>query len=146
MSDLHDSQAVVRYSILIDSIVLGSAKPGQSSSAIACEVLSTLPYPIERVLERHGLGRFRVVQKAKLDTPADVYRIENARPEDWIMLGTHDTPTIWNSPRADCWSRRKVLGRLTHPNYLPQNRIDPHLTGTSPRQQARSLMPSLPRC
>lgn len=109
VSDLDDSQ-VVRYSILIDSIVLQAQSRGQSSSAIACEVLSTLPYPIQRVLERHGLGRFRVVQKAKLDTQADVYRIENACPEDWIMLGTHDTPTIWElaarwtaGPEGKCW-------------------------------------------
>src|SRR5690606_12468115 len=33
--------------------------------------------------------------KADLDDPGDVYRAENARPEDWIMMGTHDTETIW---------------------------------------------------
>jgi 4-alpha-glucanotransferase len=48
------------------------------------------------MLERHGLGRFRVMQKANLDDAADVYRPENARPEDWIMAGNHDTPPIWS--------------------------------------------------
>ncbi len=52
-------------------------------------------------MERHGLGRFRVTQKADLDNPADVYRGENASPEDWIMLGNHDTPPIWLL--ADQW-------------------------------------------
>jgi 4-alpha-glucanotransferase len=53
------------------------------------------------VLARYGLGRFRVSQKADLANPADVYRSENARPEDWVMLGNHDTPSIWAV--ADRW-------------------------------------------
>lgn len=99
---LEESQ-VARYSMLVDIIVARASEPGDSCAAIACEILSTLPYPIQRVLERHGLGRFRVTQKAKLDDPTDVYRIENARPEDWIMLGTHDTATIWEL--AGTWSQ-----------------------------------------
>jgi 4-alpha-glucanotransferase len=67
-----------------------------------CEVLSTLPYPVRRVLDRHHLGRFRVVQKAGLEDPGDVYRIENALPADWIMLGTHDTPPVWGLARGWC--------------------------------------------
>ena len=59
-------------------------------------MLSTQPYPLRRVLERHGLGRFRVTQKADLKNPADVYRSENAAPADWIMVGNHDTASIWN--------------------------------------------------
>lgn len=64
--------------------------------AVACEVLSTMPYPLGRVVERHGLGRFRVTQKADPSDPSDVYRSERARPEDWIMVGTHDTEPIWS--------------------------------------------------
>jgi 4-alpha-glucanotransferase len=41
------------------------------------------------------MGRFRVTQKANLDDPADVYRSENAQPQDWVMVGNHDTPPIW---------------------------------------------------
>jgi 4-alpha-glucanotransferase len=44
-----------------------------------------------------------VTQKLDLDDPADVYRPENAAPEDWIMVGTHDTPTIWRL--AEAWQR-----------------------------------------
>jgi 4-alpha-glucanotransferase len=43
------------------------------------------------VLQRYGLGRFRVTQKADLANPRDGYRSENAQPNDWIMVGTHDT-------------------------------------------------------
>jgi hypothetical protein len=71
-----------------------------------------MPYPIGRVLARHDLGRFRVIQKANLDDPDDVYRIENADPADWIMLGNHDTPPIsalapqWCSDgRGQQWGR-----------------------------------------
>jgi len=62
---------------------------------LVCEVLSTLPYPLKCVLDRFGLGRFRVLQKVRPENPLDVYRSENAEPVDWIMLGNHDTPTIW---------------------------------------------------
>src|SRR6187399_2266267 len=70
---------------------------------LVCEVLSTLPYPLKCVLDRFGLGRFRVLQKVRPDNPLDVYRSENAEPVDWIMLGNHDTPTIWQL--AEDWVR-----------------------------------------
>jgi len=62
---------------------------------LACEVLSTLPRPLKEVLDRFGLGRFRVLQKADPHDPDDPYRSERAAPADWIMLGNHDTPPIW---------------------------------------------------
>jgi len=62
---------------------------------LVCEVLSTLPLPLKRVLDRFGLGRFRVLQKVNPHNPTDVYRSEHAETIDWIMLGNHDTPTIW---------------------------------------------------
>jgi 4-alpha-glucanotransferase len=55
------------------------------------------------VLETHGLGRFRVTQKARPDDPASVYRSEHAAPADWVMVGTHDTASIWAV--ADGWFR-----------------------------------------
>jgi 4-alpha-glucanotransferase len=95
-----DDGQVRRYSILVDEIVSQQQAAGRRTE-MACEVLSTLPYPVGRVMERHGIGRFRVTQKIDLANPADVYRIENAQPQDWIMLGTHDTPPIWRL--ADEW-------------------------------------------
>ena len=92
--DLEPAQ-VARYALLFDVIMNTARGNGQGAREIACEILSTQPYPIRRVMERHGLGRFRVTQKADLENPADVYRSENARSEDWIMLGNHDTPPIW---------------------------------------------------
>jgi 4-alpha-glucanotransferase len=90
-----EPEQVDRYALLIDAIVEAAAARGLSRSTLACEVLSTLPYTVHRVLERHGLGRFRVMQKANLGDPRDVYRSEHAEPGDWIMLGNHDTPPIW---------------------------------------------------
>lgn len=84
-----------RYAVLIDAIVEAAVENLRETSDLICEVLSTLPTPLEAVMKRHGLGRFRVLQKASLTNPADVYRSENARPEDWVMLGNHDTPSIW---------------------------------------------------
>lgn len=86
---------VDRYALLLDALMSAVRAHGASSEDVPCEVLSTLPYPLARVMERQGLGRFRVTQKADLDNPDDVYRSENARPEDWIMVGNHDTPPIW---------------------------------------------------
>jgi len=62
---------------------------------LGCEVLSTLPLPLKQVMERFGLGRFRVLQKADPHNPTDVYRSDRAEPIEWIMLGNHDTPPIW---------------------------------------------------
>ncbi|HKU38504.1 MAG TPA: 4-alpha-glucanotransferase, partial [Polyangiales bacterium] len=85
-----EAAQVARYSRLFD--VLASLCHGPMRDTFAAEVLSTSPYPLCAVLERHGLGRFRVTQKVDPRNPADVYRTEHARPEDWLMLGTHDTP------------------------------------------------------
>jgi 4-alpha-glucanotransferase len=93
--DLRPEQ-IDRYAILFDAMVDSAQRHGRDPHSIVCEVLSTLPRPLAAVLARHGLGRFRVVQKANLDDRADVYRPENARPEDWIMAGNHDTPPIWS--------------------------------------------------
>jgi 4-alpha-glucanotransferase len=90
-----DEEQVARYSAMLDVIVGSAHAHGRDSSDVVCEVLSTQPYPLARVMERHGFGRFRVTQKAKLNDPADVYRSENAQPADWIMVGNHDTPPIW---------------------------------------------------
>jgi hypothetical protein len=90
-----DSGQVERYGRLFAEVVEAVRTNGREMDAIVCEVLSTQPYPLQRVLTRYGLGRFRVTQKADLDRSDDVYRSENARPEDWIMLGNHDTPPIW---------------------------------------------------
>lgn len=98
--DLSDAQ-VARYSVLVDELLAQANVTGDAAGKVACEVLSTLPYPVFRVLQRHGLGRFRVVQKLSLADAADVYRIENAALQDWIMLGTHDTNPIWKL--ADNW-------------------------------------------
>jgi 4-alpha-glucanotransferase len=101
VTDLTDAQ-VERYSILVDCIVAAFDKysePAGASSAqagdVVCEVLSTCPYPLKRVLERHHLGRFCVTQKADLTNPADLYRSENAKLEDLIMVANHDTKPIW---------------------------------------------------
>ena len=88
-------EQVDRYAILFDAFVAAARDHGREVSDLVCEVLSTQPYPVGRVLARHGLGRFRVTQKAALDDPRDVYRSENAAPQDWIMVGTHDTEPIW---------------------------------------------------
>jgi 4-alpha-glucanotransferase len=119
-------EQVARYAIFIDLIVQTLQKQNRSTKNIACEVLSTLPYPIQCVLERHGLGRFRVTQKLNLQEPRDVYRIENAQAQDWIMLGTHDTPAVWSL--AQEWCRSEVGAQWG--NYLaglitlPEHRTD----------------------
>ena len=92
--ELRDDQ-VDRYGLLFDAMMAAARAAGRSVADIICEVLSTWPYPLRRVMQRHGLGRFRVTQKANLTRADDVYRSENAEPNDWIMVGNHDTPPIW---------------------------------------------------
>jgi 4-alpha-glucanotransferase len=55
-----------------------------------------------------------VTQKANLDEPSDVYRVEHAEPADWVMLGNHDTAPIfavirgWSPAHREKWARRLV--------------------------------------
>lgn len=95
------------YALLLDEIVGQSKARGIPPDAMVCEILSTLPNQIAACLERHGLGRFRVTQKARLDLKTDVYRSENAKPQDWIMLGNHDTAPIWAVAKR--WSDEGAL-------------------------------------
>ncbi len=97
-----DASQVKAYALQLDAITQIQTEFGRSDSPIACEVLSTLPNQVGQAIARHHLGRFRVAQKIKHQDPTDSYRLEHARPEDWVMLGTHDTPPIWEL--ADQWS------------------------------------------
>jgi len=90
-----DPDQVRRYAFLFEEIMTAAQNKGCGAGDIACEILSTQPYPLKRVMESFGQGRFRVTQKADLDNRHDVYRSENAHPEDWLMLGNHDTAPIW---------------------------------------------------
>jgi 4-alpha-glucanotransferase len=94
VSDLNTEQTA-RYATIFEVIMRCAREAGASTQAIICEVLSTMPYPVRVVMERFGLGRFRVTQKANTQNPRDVYRTENASPQDWVMVGTHDTAPIW---------------------------------------------------
>lgn len=105
----------------VDVIVEVARAHGRGPSDLLVEVLSTCPRPLAAVLERHGLGRFRVTQKARVLVEDDVYRGDNAHPEDWIMTGNHDTPPLAavarrlvrtgeSAPRADY-----LGGRLAAP-------------------------------
>lgn len=87
------------YASLLDIVVNVVREHGGSSEDVPCEVLSTLPFPVASAIRRQGLGRFRVTQKADPGNPDDVYRSENAEARDWIMVGTHDTPSIWSLAR-----------------------------------------------
>jgi len=97
---LRDAQ-VTSYGVLFDAIMARVKAAGLKVSDVVCEVLSTWPYPLRRVMERHALGRFCVLQKADLTRDEDVYRAENASERDWIMVGNHDTRPLWQL--ADGW-------------------------------------------
>ncbi len=98
-----DPDQVDRYAVLIDSVIASARARGRSAADLPCEVLSTLPYPVARVLAARGLGRFRVTQKHDPGDPADPYRSASSAEEDWIMVGTHDTPPLWRV--LDDWAR-----------------------------------------
>jgi 4-alpha-glucanotransferase len=114
--ELEEGQ-VARYALLFDVIAGVAVGRGRSVADLSCEVLSTMPLPLGRVLAHYGLGRWRVTQKADLGDPTDVYRTENAAPADWVMLGNHDTRPIFElvrqMPAEDRarWARH-LAGRL----------------------------------
>ncbi len=90
-----EEEQVRRYSVLVDVIVAAARAEGREDEDLVCEVLSTMPRPLAEVMRAHRLGRFRVTQKANLDQAGDVYRTDQAQPNDWVMIGNHDTPPIW---------------------------------------------------
>jgi 4-alpha-glucanotransferase len=116
---------IERYAVLFDAIVASGRRHGRDARDLSCEVLSTMPRPLGAMLARYGLGRWRVTQKAKLDDPRDVYRSENAAPEDWVMIGNHDTAPIfallraWSPDQRDAWARHLTARlRLARPERL----------------------------
>jgi 4-alpha-glucanotransferase len=125
-----DAEQIDRYSVLVDAILDAAERAGRSRADISMEVLSTLPAPLAAVLARHGLGRWRVTQKANLDDPDDVYRTEHVAREDWLMLGNHDTPPIfaviaaWPSAQREKWCRHLAARlRLARPERLASPRF-----------------------
>ena len=94
---------IERYARLFDRVMALAAQHGLAHADVCAEVLSTCPFPVARVLDRHGLGRLRVVQKADPDNLEDPYRSAAAAPADWITLGTHDTRSIW--PVVEHWQQ-----------------------------------------
>jgi 4-alpha-glucanotransferase len=113
-------EQVDRYAAVVATLVETAVRHGRSVSDLACEVLSTEPHPLRCVLDRYGLGRFRITGKADLANPADGYRSENAAPEDWIMLGNHDTKPVWAI--LEEWERAGHLPGRAH--YLAE-RLEP---------------------
>jgi 4-alpha-glucanotransferase len=104
-------EQVEQYAIIFELVAAVATEFGLAIEDLSCEVLSTMPYPLGRVLARYGLGRWRITQKANLDDDTDVYRADAARPADWIMLGNHDTAPIraviagWSSDKRTAWVR-----------------------------------------
>lgn len=122
---------VARYATVFDLLVRRAEAAGVPRERLLCEVLSTRPAPLGAVMGRHGLGRFRVTSKADVDDPTDVYLHGNARPEDWIMVGTHDTPPIW--AMAESWSEERTMARAAY----AARRLSPHDAGRAERLRAR---------
>ena len=98
---------IAEYARLFDVIMDAAQAAGRGVNDVLCEVLSTCPEPLARVMQRHGLGRFRITQKASLIDLEDGYRGENAEFRDWTMIGNHDTePLLAVIAR---WQRRGTL-------------------------------------
>jgi 4-alpha-glucanotransferase len=73
-------------------------------------------------MEKYNVGRFRVTQKADVANLKDVYRSENAKPQDWIMVGNHDTKPIWLV--AEEWHDSGQ--NFARAAYLAERLIDDH--------------------
>ena len=101
-----DEAQVDAYARSFEVVMTAARAHGRSANDILFEVLSTCPHPLECVMRRHGLGRFRVTQKADPLRPDDGYLTTNAEPGDWVMLGNHDTLPIWRA--VERWSPARV--------------------------------------
>ncbi|MCL2776460.1 MAG: 4-alpha-glucanotransferase [Polyangiaceae bacterium] len=138
---------VARYAIYVDEIVRAAEARGRPKSSIVCEVLSTCPLPLRRVMDRHGLGRFRVTQKASMTNPDDGYRSDKAGPPDWIMIGNHDTDPL--SLVAERWrangaavDRAAYLASRLEPNLAKRAHLA-HAIATEPGGLERAMFAEL---
>ncbi|MEO8548545.1 MAG: 4-alpha-glucanotransferase [Kofleriaceae bacterium] len=119
---------ITDYGVWFELLRVAANQHGRSIEDVSCEVLSTMPRPLGEVLARQGLGRWRVAQKANLDDATDVYRMENAQPADWVMLGNHDTAPIfsliaeWPAAKREQWARH-LAARLALPR--PERLAEP---------------------
>ena len=62
-----------------------------------------------------------MAQKIQLNYDSDVYRIEHALAEDWVMMSTHDTASIWQL--AEEWCGKAVAaewGRYLAPQLVSE--------------------------
>jgi 4-alpha-glucanotransferase len=136
---VHDLTAaqVTEYERIFAIVMDAARAAGRDANDVLCEVLSTCPAPLACVMQRYGLGRFRVTQKASLVDPTDGYRGENAHARDWIMIGNHDTPPL----RAviDRWTRHATIAERAA--YLA-TRLEPN---TSRRKRLATSLASDPR-
>jgi 4-alpha-glucanotransferase len=119
VKSLTDEQ-VTRYGVLMAEMLDAVRANGLSAQDVACEVLSTLPYPLARVMERHGLGRFRVLTKVDFSRADDVYRSETANEADWVMLGNHDTPPVWRVIESWTPRRRRAQAEYLASKLVPE--------------------------
>jgi 4-alpha-glucanotransferase len=132
-----DDGQVARYAALFDVIAETAAAHGRAVADLSPEVLSTLPVPLARVLARHHLGRWRVLPKADLANRQDVYRAENAAPEDWVMLGNHDTAPIfvtvaaWSATTRETWARHLAARLSLSPDDTARLATDDGFVATS---------------
>jgi len=123
--ELREDQ-VARYGVLFDAIMGRVSAAGRRAGDVVCEVLSTWPYPLRRVMERYDLGRFCVLQKADLTRATDVYRAENVSSRDWIMVGNHDTRPIWTL--AESWHGTAAGAQWA--SYLAELLVPPSAAAT----------------
>jgi len=120
-----DPAQIERYATLFDLLADSARRHGRDPADLSCEVLSTMPLPLESMLKRYGLGRWRVTQKARLDVLTDAYPTENVHRADWVMLGNHDTTPIfalvraWPPAQREAWARHLAARlALPHPERL----------------------------
>jgi hypothetical protein len=135
-----EPEQVAAYAQQFDLLLARADALGLARVDIMAEVLSTCPRPLAAVLARHGLGRFRVTQKARLDDPGDVYRADRAPPEDWVMVGNHDTPPL--ALAIERWRGTAELGRRAA-HVGARLGLDPLRLERDPRALADAMLAEL---
>lgn len=113
--DITDAQ-LDQYDVLM-RVLIDTMKQAYDTQEIPiiAEVLSTCPKPLLKILARHELGRMRVLEKMDPDNPNDPYLPVHAKPADWLMTSTHDTPPVW-AVIADAknWGNPEKQDKIIH--------------------------------
>ncbi|HSA06555.1 MAG TPA: 4-alpha-glucanotransferase [Candidatus Gastranaerophilales bacterium] len=89
------NKQIKQYAQILEKVVIQTAEEkGIGKESIICEDLGTITNPVLEVMEKLGLSGLRVTSFVDPEDEEHPYRIKNAEPRHWVMIGSHDNDPL----------------------------------------------------